>query len=188
MKRGIGYALLFLWVAFAGALQLFAVGLAPSVGHAGATFARALVPDLMTLVLVAAVGRLARRDVVRIALVAALARAAFTAAPPFAIVAGSVLVAMIADTIRRFAELDRSSLRFVAAGAGALAFGLWLLFVDVARAGEARANGTLGFGRVDAYAALLPLVTALVTALVGLALWPALQRLPGLGRLERRAF
>jgi hypothetical protein len=188
VKRGIGYTLLFVWVSLAGAAQAFALGLAPRVGEGFGALARALVPDLMTLVLVAAVGRLARRDVVRLALVAAAARAGWTAAPPYAVVAGTLAVALVADSVRRIAELDRPSLRFCAAGAGSLLLGLWLLFVDLVRADAARVSGAMGFGAVGPGDAALPFLTALVTALAGLVLWPLLVRLPGLGRLERRAF
>lgn len=188
MRRAIGYAFLFAWVAFAGGVQLLLLACAPQIGSDLAAFVRASVPDLMTLVLVASVGRLASRDVIMIGAVAALARVAFTGASPFAILAGSIAVALVADAIRGFAELDRPSLRFFAAGSGALAFGLWLLFVDLARSGAARESGALGFGRVEAGDVLLPFATAVMTALVGLLLWPVLQRLPGLGKLERRAF
>ncbi|MEM9381645.1 MAG: hypothetical protein AAGB93_16945 [Planctomycetota bacterium] len=142
----------------------------------------------MTLVLVAAVGRLARRDAVALAAVAAAARTAFTASPPFAVLAGTIGVALIADTVRRFAELDRPSLRFAAAGAGALAFGLWLLFVDLARASDVRAADRIGLADLQPVHAALPFLTALATALVGLLLWPVLVQLPGLRQLERRAF
>ncbi|MEM9802199.1 MAG: hypothetical protein AAGA20_17875 [Planctomycetota bacterium] len=188
MKRGIGYVLLFLWITLAGSLQLALSAIAPTGGSDAAQLVRALVPDLMTLVLVASVGRFARRDVVMLALVAAAARATWTIASPFALIAGCLVVALLADGIRRFAELDRASLRFCAAGAGSLALSAWLLFVDFARASEARARGQLGFGGVEAADLSLPLATALVTALAGVVLWPFLGNLPGLRRLERRAF
>ncbi|MEM1447676.1 MAG: hypothetical protein AAF957_06185 [Planctomycetota bacterium] len=188
MRRSVGYALLFAWIALAGGVQLFAQAWTPHVGGAVEPALRALVPDLMTLVLVAAVGRLARRDAVALAAVAAAARTAFTASPPFAVLAGTIAVTLIADTIRRFAELDRPSLRFVAAGAGALAFGLWLLFVDLARASDARVTDRLGFADLQPAHVVLPFATAFVTAAVGLLLWPVLVQLPGLRQLERRAF
>ena len=54
MRRAVGYALLFAWIALAGGVQLFAQAWTPHVGGAVEPALRALVPDLMTLVLVAA--------------------------------------------------------------------------------------------------------------------------------------
>jgi hypothetical protein len=197
MRRAVGYGLLFVWTAMVCSLQLVALGLAPHAlaqpGDDAAMLARMLVPDLATVLLVAAVGRLARRDLVAIALTVALSRMAFTAASPFAVLAGTIAVAFIADVMRRFAELDRPVLRVLSTGAGAFVYVSWLLFVDVVRAGEAGAHSSLdvdasGAGAVTADALLWPVMTAFTTALIAFSMWPLFRNLPGLARLERRAF
>jgi hypothetical protein len=188
VKRLLALGVFFLWVVLAGALQLLLVGGTGGPGADGPAYLRACVPDLMTLVLVSAVGRLDRRDVVLLAAVAATARAACSASPPFALLAGCVTVALIADTIRRFADLERPWLRAAAAGAGALLLGLWLLLVDLLREGGARATSAMSFGSVSEADLALPLLTAAMTAAAAPVVWPALHRLPGLRRLERRRF
>ena len=188
MNRVTSLGIFFLWVSLAGAVQLFLIGGASGPGVDGPALWRAMVPDLMTLVLVVAVGRLDRRDVVTLALVTAAARAACTAAPPFAVLSGCLVAALIADTIRRFADLDRAWLRAGAAGLGALALGTWLLVVDLVRESEARATDGLNFGQASGGDFVLPALTATATALVAPLAWPVLHRLPGLRRLERRAF
>ncbi len=188
MKRITSLGVFFLWVTLAGAAQLFLISGASGPGVDGPALGRACVPDLMTLVLVVAVGRLDRRDVVTLALVTAAARAACTAASPFAVLAGCLVAALIADTIRRFADLDRAWLRAGAAGSGALALGTWLLVVDLVRGSEARVTGGLSFGQASDGDFLLAVLTAAVTAVIAPLVWPALHRLPGLRRLERRAF
>ena len=194
MKRFIGYTVLGLWAAATSALQLMGLALAPALEKGGASVVRAAVPDLTTVLLVAAVGRLARRDVVRLSIAVAVGRAGFTDAPPFAVVAGCIGVGMVADSMRRFAEVGRPTLRVASACAGALLYGAWLIFVDLVRAGEARAGAgagpgsAFGFGGIDAGDLSLSIVTAASSALVALIAWPVLTGLPGLGQLERRAF
>jgi hypothetical protein len=188
MKRLTSLGVFFLWVSLAGAVQLVLISGASGPGVDGPALGRACVPDLMTLVLVVAVGRLDRRDVVTLALIAAAARAACTAAPPFAVLSGCLVAALAADAIRRFADLDRAWLRAGAAGSGALAIGTWLLLVDLVRGSEARVTGRLSFGQASDADFVLAALTAAVTALVAPLVWPALHRLPGLRRLERRAF
>lgn len=188
MKRASGFVLFAFWVAFACALQVALLAFGPWVDLGTASVTRALVPDLGICVLVAAVARVGRRDAVGLAIAATVGRAAFTGAAPFALLAGSIVVAYLAGSLGRMAELDRPFLRVTSAGIGALLFGWWLLFVDFVRAGEARASGALSFGEVVAPLAWAPLVTAFTTALVAFALWPMLRALPGLRRLERRVF
>mgnify|MGYP006932709707 FL=1 len=96
MKRFTSLGVFFLWVSIAGALQLLLMSGASGPGVEGPALGRACVPDLMTLVLVVAVGRLDRRDVVTLALVTAAARAACTAAPPFAVLCGCLVAALAA--------------------------------------------------------------------------------------------
>ena len=188
MRRLRSLGVYFLWVSVAGALQLLLIGLTSGPGPAGPALLRSCVPDLMTLVLVVAIGRLDRRDAVVLAVLTATARAGCTASPPLAVLAGCVVVALIADGIRGFADLERPWLRAAAAGAGALVLGQWLLVVDFVRESEARLTSAMSFGRATEVDLLLPLLTAVVTAAAAPLVWPALHRLPGLRRLERRAF
>lgn len=191
MKRVVGYTCVACWSAALGALQLAvqAFGPAPDLASPGSVLGRALAPDLGTLFLAAAVGRLARRDYLVLALVAALGRATFTAASPLAVASGCIAVALIADVLRGFAELDRAFLRVLAAGLGALVFTLWLGFVDFVRFGDAGARGGLGFGAIDpATAAGAALTTAVTTAGVAPFVWRLFAHLPGLSLLVRRAF
>ncbi|MEL6712675.1 MAG: hypothetical protein AAFZ87_01665 [Planctomycetota bacterium] len=196
MKRAFGYAAVAVWGALAQTLQLLLQGLFPAVDVAspGTVLVRALAPDFATLVLVAAVGRLARRDALHLALFVALGRASFTAAPPLGVAAGALVVAVVADGLRGFAELDRPVLRFLAAAAGAALFSLWIGFVEYVRFQEASAVGVLaagglGLGAVDlSVAAGAAGVTAVTTAVIGLVLWRVFAGLPGLVLLERRAF
>ena len=125
MKRASGFVLVALWVAFACALQVTLLAFGPWVDFGGASVTRALVPDLGTCVLVAAVARVGRRDAVGLAIAATIGRAAFTGASPFAVLAGSIAVAYLAGTLGRIAELDRPLLRVTSAGVGALIFGSW---------------------------------------------------------------
>ncbi|QDV06495.1 hypothetical protein Poly30_20050 [Planctomycetes bacterium Poly30] len=192
MRRAIGYSLLLFWTALAAAVHLtlagFSVSLFSGIGADSVPTLRAFVPDLVTLLLVATVGRLSRRDTLMIALVVFVGRSAFTGSPPFAVLAGTILTAYVADTLRTVAELDRPFLRIVSAGLGSLLYGYWLVFVDHALARESQALGELHFGSPDAAAVGLPIVTAVATALCALAFWPVFTRLPGQKRLERRAF
>lgn len=196
MRRGIGYSLLLFWTALAAALHLALAGLSVSlfspvlsvVTAESIPTLRALVPDVVTLLLVATVGRLSRRDTLMIALVVFVGRSAFTASPPFAVLAGTVLTAFVADTLRTVAELDRPFLRVVSAGLGSLLYGYWLVFVDHALGVESEMLGRLHFGWPDPSAFGLPILTATATALFALLFWPIFARLPGQRRLERRAF
>lgn len=188
MRRFQGYVLLSVWTALAAAIQLTLLTAAPGVGVEGAEAVRAAVPDLATLVLVAAIGRLTGHDLVALAAASAMGRVAFTAASPFAVLAGSLGVAFAAEGIRRVAELDRPSLRFGAAFVGAGLYSGWMLFVDLIRSSEARLTGAIGAGRIDLADGVQPLVSAGVSAVAALVLWPLIVRLPGLGRLERRGF
>ncbi len=196
MRRGIGYSLLVLWAAFASALHLLLMGLtefilSPIVSVVASDSMptlRAMVPDVATLLLVATVGRLSRRDTLMVALMVFVGRSAFTGAPPFAVLAGTVGAAYLADTLRTVTELDRPFLRIVSAGLGAALYSYWLAFVDFSLALESEAMGTLHFGSPAAESFGLPLVTGAATAVCGLVLWPVFTRLPGQKRLERRAF
>ena len=171
MKRLLAYVALAIWTAVATLLQ----GLLVDVLGFGVW-----APDLPLFLLVAALAQLHRSDAVRVSLVAALARATFTVAPPFGVLAGTLAVGLVADTVRRVAELSRPVTRAALVGAAALAFGLWLLLVDAVRAGDAapallaRASG------------LVP--TALTSALLALAAWPLARSLPGLRPIARRIF
>lgn len=196
MKRAIGYSLLMFWAALAGSIHLMLEGfsvalfapLASAVTLDSLPTLRALVPDLVTLLLVATVGRLSRRDTLMIALVVFVGRSIFTGSPPFAVLAGTILTAYSADALRTVAELDRPFLRVVSAGLGSLLYGYWLVFIDHALASESRVQGELHFGSPDATALGLPIVTAMATAVCALVFWPVFARLPGQKRLERRAF
>lgn len=188
MKRVVGFVLVAVWVALACAAQVTLLAFGPWVDIGTASVTRALVPDLGICVLVAAVARVGRRDAVGLAVAATIGRAAFTGAAPFAVLAGSIVVAFMAGSLGRMAELDRPFLRVTSAGLGALVFSAWLLFVDFVRADEARASGALSFGEVGLELTWAPLATAFTTALVAFALWPMLRVLPGLRRLERPAF
>ena len=198
MKRAIGYALVFVWSALCCALQLVTLGLAPracaeTATATSTTLVRMGVPDLATIFLVAAVGRLARRDLVAIAVTAAAARIAFTAAPPFAVLAGTLAVALVADFVRGFAELDAPGLRVAATALGSFVYAAWLMLVDASRAAEMHIVNPVsplgsGGGALDAAAFLGPFLTGATTAVIAFALWPLFRSLPGLRRLERRAF
>lgn len=188
MKRASGFVLVAFWVAFACALQVALLAFGPWVDFGGASITRALVPDLGTCVLVAAVARIGRRDAVGLAIAATIGRAAFTGASPFAVLAGSIAVAYLAGSLGRMAELDRPLLRVTSAGVGALVFGSWLLFVDFVRIDEARGSGALAFGAVGLHLVWAPLITAFTTAMVAFSIWPMLRALPGLRRLERSVF
>lgn len=198
MKRAIGYALVFVWCAVCCALQFAALGFAPPAVTNGpdvpsTVIARMGVPDLATIFLVAAVGRLARRDLVAIAVTAAAARIAFTTAPPFAVFAGTLAVALVADFVRGFAELDAPGLRVASSALGSFVYAAWLMLVDAARSVEAQLVDPVspagsGGGALDANALFGPFVTGLSTAVIAFALWPLFRSLPGLSRLERRAF
>lgn len=196
MRRSIGYSLLVFWAALASAVHLVLMGLtdfilSPVVSVVTSDSVptlRAMVPDLGTLLLVATVGRLARRDTLTIAFMVFIGRSAFTGAPPYAVLAGTVGAALLADTLRTVAELDRPFLRVVSAGLGSCLYGYWLAFVEVALAAEAEALGTLHFGAPRPEVLGLPLVTGVATAVCALLCWPVFTRLPGQRRLERRAF
>ena len=72
MKRASGFVLVAFWVAFACALQVALLAFGPWVDFGGASVTRALVPDLGTCVLVAAVARIGRRDAVGLAIAATI--------------------------------------------------------------------------------------------------------------------
>ncbi len=196
MKRAIGYSLLVFWAALAATLHITLGGLSNVLlspvltlidVDSGPTL-RALVPDLVTLLLVATIGRLSRRDTLMIATCVFVGRSAFTGSPPAAVLAGTVATAFVADALRTIAELDRPFLRVVSAGLGSLLYAYWLAFVDYALAREAYAAGQLQFGDPSSDALGLPILTAAATAVCALFLWPVFTRLPGQRRLERRAF
>lgn len=192
MRRAIGWILTFAWAALAAAAQVGLLALAPEPAADGAGLvARALVPDLAAIVLVAVVARAGRQDLIACAVVISLARIGFTAASPFAVLAGTLAAALIADAVRGVAELERPALRVVAAAGGAFAFGAWLAFVDLVRleeAARAAAGGPLAFGSVGPTTFAAPLLTGLVTGVIAFALWPLFRGLAGLSNLERRAF
>lgn len=171
MNRLAPYLLLAVWSSVATVLQ----GLAVEVLGFG-VFA----PDLPLFLLVAALGQLYRSDAVRVSLVAGLARASFTVEPPFAILAGTLAVGLVADTVRRIADLSRPLTRSVLVGAAAFGLGLWLRLVDTDRA--------TGVGARDLVVAVEVVPTAISSALLALVAWRAAQALPGLRRIERRAF
>ena len=192
MRRPIGYGMLVFWVAVAASLQVFLLAsigaLTPdAAGSSGGSF-RSLAPDLVTVLLVATVGRLDRRDTMTICLFVALGRVAFTSSPPMAVLAGSIATGFLADALRGYAELERPMLRIVCAGLGALAYGSWLLFVDFVSSREAALSGGLAFGWPSRSTLSAPIITAFATAACALFVWPLFARLPGLKRLERRAF
>lgn len=191
MRRVVGLVLVALWVSFGCAATLALAAWTPPLDLAapGRALTRGLAPDVATVVLVAAVGRLDRRDLVALALAATLGRVAFTAATPLATLTGCLLTALVADGLRGFADLASPPLRLAAAGFGTLAMALWMLFVDYVRFEDAGARGELEFGALDPASAVLgALIMAAVTAAFGFALWPLFARLPGLDLLERRAF
>jgi len=170
MKRVVAYTLLAVWIGLATVLQAFAVeGLDLGVWT----------PDLPLFLLVAALAQLHKSDAVRVAVVAGLARATFTVEPPFGVLAGTLAVGLVADGVRRVAELSRPMTRAVLVGGSAFFFGLWLVLVDAVRCGVA---GEL-LGRA---VSLVP--TALASALLALVAWPLARALPGLRSMERRAF
>ncbi len=196
MKRAIGYSLLVFWAALAATLHLTLAGLSSSllspvltlIDAESGPMLRALVPDLVTLLLVASIGRLSRQDTFLIAAAIFVGRSAFTGSPPAAVLAGTIATAFLADALRTIAELDRPFLRVVSAGLGSLVYAYWLAFVDYALAREAYATGQLQFGDPSSGALGLPILTAAATAVCALFLWPLFTRLPGQRRLERRAF
>ena len=196
MNRAIGYSLLVFWTALAGSLHAVFAGLSTAllspvlslIDAETLPMLRATVPDLVTLLLVATIGRFSRRDTLVIAIVVFVGRSAFTGSPPAAVLAGTVGTAMLADGLRTIAELDRPFLRVAGAGLGSLFYGYWLAFVDYALAREAFFLGELHFGDPSASALALPLLTALATAICALFFWPIFTHLPGMSRLERRAF
>jgi hypothetical protein len=171
MKRVVSYVLLAVWTAVATVVQALAV---ETLGLGVWT------PDLALVLFVAALAQLYRSDAVRMSIVAGLARATFTVAPPFGVLAGTLAVGLVADTVRRVAELSQPLTRALLVGASAFVFGAWLLFVDATRAGEA--------GDVLLVDVLLLAPTALTSALAALIAWPLARRLPGLRAIERRAF
>ncbi len=188
MKRAIGFSVLFFWTAVACSMQLAMLGFMPRLDLSGSVLSRALVPDISTIVLVATIGRFDRRDALWIAIAVASARVAFTSSPPPAVLCGTIVTAFIAEGLSRLSELDRPLMRIVGAGLGSLAFSAWLLFVDFAYISESQARGILGFGDVGGEAVLVPILTAMSSAVIAFALWPVFRHLPGLGRLERRDF
>lgn len=188
MKRSIGFLALFLWTAIACSLQLALLGFMPRVDLVGSVLSRALIPDLSTILLVATIGRLDRRDALWIAMAVAASRVAFTSSPPAAVLSGTIATAYIAEALSRLSEMDRPFLRIVGAGLGSLVFSAWLLFVDFAHMSEAQARGGLSFGSVGGEVVAVPFLTAASSAAIAFALWPIFRHLPGLGRLERRAF
>jgi len=170
VRRVFAYVLLAVWTSVATVLQALAVeGLGLGVWT----------PDLALFLLVAALAQLHRSDAVRVSLVAGLARATFTVEPPFGVLAGTLAVGLVADGVRRVAELSRPITRAVLVGGSAFLFGLWLLLVDAVRSDVA---GVL-LGRA---VSLVP--TALTSALFALVAWPLAKALPGLRSMERRAF
>jgi hypothetical protein len=171
MKRVIAYTLLAVWTGVATVLQAFAV---EGLGLGAWT------PDLPLFLLVAALAQLHRSDAVRVAIVAGLARATFTVEPPFGVLAGMLAVGLVADGVRRIAELSRPSTRALLVGTSAFLFGLWLVLVDAVRAGDVAVVMLRGA------VSLVP--TALTSALFALAAWPLARALPGLRSIERRAF
>lgn len=196
MRRAIGYSLLVFWAALAASLHLALSGLSTTLLSPvlslldvnSLPMLRAIVPDLVTILLVASIGRLSRRDTLMIAIVVFVGRSGFTGSPPAAVLAGTVATAFMADALRTIAELDRPFLRVVSAGLGSLFYAYWLAFVDYALAREAYVLGELHFGDPSASALGLPILTAAATAVCALFFWPIFTRLPGQRRLERRAF
>lgn len=171
MRRVLPYALLAVWTALATVAQAVCV----EVLGLGA-----LTPDVPLFLLVAALAQLYRSDPVRMSLVAGLSRATFTVEPPFAVLAGTIAVGLVADLVRRVAELSRPLTRAALVGVASLGFGAWLVFVDAARAGVA------GGEVLEASLMLAP--TAASSALLALAAWPLASQLPGLRAIQRRAF
>lgn len=171
MKWILPYTLLAVWTSVATVLQALLVD---TLGLG------AWSPDVPLFLLVAALAQLYRSDAVRVAFVAGLARATFTVEPPFAVLAGTLAVGLIADGVRRIAELSRPITRAALVAAAAFGFGLWLLLVDAVRAGFA-ADAVL----LEAWQ-LAP--TVLTSALLALVAWPLARRLPGLRSMERRAY
>lgn len=171
MTRAVAYVSLAVWTGVATVLQAFAV---EGLGLGAWT------PDLPLLLLVAALAQLRASDAVRVSVVAGLARATFTVEPPYGVLAGTLAVGLVADAVRRVAELSRPITRAMLVGLSALSFGLWLLLVDAARAGEV---GDVVLARA---ASLAP--TAFTSAALALAAWPLARVLPGLRAMERRPF
>jgi hypothetical protein len=171
MKRVVAYTLLAVWIGLATVLQALAV---EGLGWGAWT------PDLPLFLLVAALAQLHKSDAVRVAVVAGLARATFTVEPPFGVLAGTLAVGLVADSVRRVAELSRPITRAVLVGTSAFLFGLWLVLVDAVRVDDVA--GVL-LGRTGS---LVP--TALTSALLALVAWPLAKALPGLRSMERRAF
>lgn len=171
MKRVVAYTLLAVWIGLATVLQAYAV----EDLRLGAW-----TPDLPLFLLVAALAQLHKSDAVRVAIVAGLARATFTVEPPFGVLAGMLAVGLVADGVRRVAELSRPITRALLVGAAAFGFGFWLALVDAVRVG---AVASVVLGRAGSLAP-----TALTSALLALVAWPLAKALPGLRSMERRAF
>ncbi len=172
MRRGrsLAWLMLLVWGTWLSALQ------AALITHG---FLGPWVPDLVLILLVALACQLHRRDVAPAALMLALTRTATSVDSAAAILAAFGLLAALLQGLRRLAESNRLSVRFVLVGGTALIWSSWLAVVRCAQLAESASVQSVS----EQMAPLLPGVLA--SACAGVVLFNALLRLPGMTPLRR---
>lgn len=166
-QRWIAWVVLCAWLVWLHALQ--------AVIASGGT---AWVPDLALVLLVSVVARIEPKDAPGVVIVALLARAALAVEHGAALAAGLLGLVLLELLARNLLELTQPLWRALFAGAVVFLFHAWLAALHALHGGA----GSSSFAHT--LAALLP--AALLSALVSLALGPALAHLPGLSPLRSR--
>ncbi|MBK7875719.1 MAG: hypothetical protein IPJ77_08205 [Planctomycetes bacterium] len=166
-QRWIAWIVLGAWLVWLHALQAW-------LGSGGSAW----VPDLALVLVFSLVARIEPKDAPGIVLVAVVARAALAVDPGAALAAGLLGLVLLELLARGLFELTAPAWRALFAGALVFAFDAWLAGLHALHAGI----GPVPFVRV--LAALVP--AAFTSAIVSLALGPALAHLPGLSPLRSR--
>ncbi|MEX1024060.1 MAG: hypothetical protein WD226_03190 [Planctomycetota bacterium] len=162
------WLLFYVWYAWGAALQSFL---------ADPSRLGAWTPEVGVVLLVAVEGVLPRREATGAAIGIALLRTAFSADPPFAVVAGLLTIAWSLAGLRSLLIVDRALARTALAFFASFGFAIWLAFAH-ARTGGATFDLALGSF----------LSTAVATALATLVGVPLARRLPGLTPLWQRRY
>lgn len=166
-QRWIAWIVLAAWLMWLHALQAW-------LARGGSIW----VPDLALVLVFSVVARIEPKDGPGVVIVALLARAALAVEPGAALGAGLLGLVFLELWARGLFELTAPTWRALFAGVMVFAFDAWLALLHAVRGGA----GPEPF--VLVLAALLP--AAFLSALVSLALGPALAHLPGLSPLRSR--
>lgn len=164
-QRWIAWIVLGAWLVWLHALQAWLGG--------GSAWA----PDIALVLVFSLVARIESKDALGVVIVALLARAALAVEPGAALGAGLLGLVLLELLARGLFELTAPAWRALFAGAMVFAFDAWLAGVHALHD-----DGPIPFVRV--LAALVP--AAFTSAIVSLALGPALAHLPGLSPLRSR--